>query len=67
MGVPEAGKWREKHNSDNEKYGGTGDYMNGQLETVEGECNGRPQYLEFNLPPLSVVIIEKVKTRKKKK
>ena len=67
MGVPEAGKWREKHNSDNKKYGGTGDYMNGQLETVEGEWNGRPQYLEFNLPPLSVVIIEKVKTRKKKK
>jgi 1,4-alpha-glucan branching enzyme len=67
MGVPEAGKWQEKHNSDNKKYGGSGHFINGKLETTEGEWNGRPHYLEFNLPPLSIVIIEKVKTKRKKK
>ncbi len=67
MGVPESGTWTEKLNSDDKKYGGSGSYLNGKLKTTEEEWNGRPHYIEMDLPPLSVVVLEKYKSRKKKK
>jgi 1,4-alpha-glucan branching enzyme len=67
MGVPAAGTWTEKLNSDDKKYGGSGNFNNGKKKTTEEEWNGRPHYIEFDLPPLSVVVFEKAESRKKKK
>jgi 1,4-alpha-glucan branching enzyme len=67
MGVPAAGTWTEKLNSDDKQYGGSGNFNNGKKKTTEEEWNGRPHYIEFDLPPLSVVVFEKAESRKKKK
>ncbi len=67
MGVSNEGEWQVVFNSDDERYGGAGSYHPGKLSTTEEEWNGRPYYLEFDLPPLAVIIVEKTKTKGKKK
>ncbi|MEL7122628.1 MAG: 1,4-alpha-glucan branching protein GlgB, partial [Bacteroidota bacterium] len=42
MGVPVAGKWKEVMNSDFKEFGGSGNFVNGEVVSEEGEWNGRP-------------------------
>jgi 1,4-alpha-glucan branching enzyme len=67
FGVPFAGQWRERLNSDAEKYGGRGAGNDGNILGEKVDCHGRPYSVEVTLPPLSVVVLEPVKQVEKKK
>ncbi|MEL6273544.1 MAG: 1,4-alpha-glucan branching protein GlgB [Bacteroidota bacterium] len=56
MGVPTAGKYRCLLNSDDAKFGGTGNFSLTKLDSVSAEWNGRPNHIEFTLPPLSTLV-----------
>jgi 1,4-alpha-glucan branching enzyme len=58
VGVPRAGRWVERINTDAQDYGGSGV---GNLGKIEGEpvpAHGRPFSLRLTLPPLSTLIFE---------
>ena len=57
VGVPEAGTYECLLNSDDDTYGGTGNYTFEPLETIEAEWNGRPYCVEMTVPPLSTVVL----------
>ena len=56
LGVPFAGSYLPVLNSDDEQYGGTGNYSFEALASVPSEWNGRPNHIELTLPPLATVI-----------
>ena len=56
VGVPCLGDYTEILNSDAVEFEGEGRVNRKPLKAVAGDCDGREQYIEFNLPPLSVVI-----------
>ena len=56
LGVPFAGEYTVAINSDDEKYGGTGNYPITTLSSSPSEWNGRPNHVELTLPPLATVI-----------
>ena len=58
IGVPVAGRWRERINSDSSMYGGSNLGNVGEVETEAVECMGRKFSLNLALPPLSVLILE---------
>ena len=55
IGVPQAGHWAERINTDALEYGGSGlgNFSGGVTQPVA--CHGHPQSLELTLPPLSVL------------
>ena len=60
LGVPRAGTWRERINTDSEHYGGSNvgcPYGAAASEPVP--CHGRAQSLLLDLPPLATVIYER--------
>jgi len=65
-GVPFKGRWKEILNSDDLKYNGTGNYMNGELKSEAVAEDGRDHSIVLNLPPLGCVIVKGVMERKKK-
>lgn len=69
--VYEAGTYKIVMNTDDMAFGGsgypTGVDINGCVDTVEEEFNGKPYYLEINLPPLAGIYFKKVADPKPKK
>lgn len=57
MGVPQEGGWLEIFNSDNSKYGGSGQ-LNGTQVTSPIPYHGRDYSISFTLPPLSISIFK---------
>jgi 1,4-alpha-glucan branching enzyme len=57
LGVPRAGRWRERLNSDAGDYGGSGQGNLGGVATEAIEAHGHPQSLRVHLPPLAVVVL----------
>jgi 1,4-alpha-glucan branching enzyme len=57
MGVPRAGRWRERLNSDAGDYGGSGLGNLGALDTEAIAAHGQPHSLSLRLPPLAVVML----------
>ncbi|MBN1891209.1 MAG: 1,4-alpha-glucan branching protein GlgB [Clostridiales bacterium] len=61
--IAEPGRYEVVLNSDSSCYGGSGylttDDGREELETKDGEWNGKPYYLEINLPPLCGLYIRK--------
>ncbi|MBS0435321.1 MAG: alpha amylase C-terminal domain-containing protein, partial [Proteobacteria bacterium] len=60
LGVPAAGTWRERINTDSEHYGGSNvgcPYGAAASEPVP--CHGRAQSLLLDLPPLATVFYER--------
>jgi 1,4-alpha-glucan branching enzyme len=57
IGVPEAGIWRERLNSDAADYGGSGQGNLGAVEASDEPAHGRPHSLLLRLPPLAVVML----------
>jgi 1,4-alpha-glucan branching enzyme len=55
IGVPRAGRWSERLNSDAADYGGSGMGNLGGVVAEPAECHGKPYSLRVTLPPLSVV------------
>ena len=56
-GVPFEGKYKEVFNTDEEKYGGTGQINSRVKKSKEVEWDDRPQSITVNLAPLSVSIL----------
>ena len=54
VGVPRAGLWKERLNSDAEIYGGSGVGNMGGVLTREEPCHGMPHSIRVTLPPLAV-------------
>ncbi len=50
VGVPVKKKYKLILNSDDKRFGGNGGAIPTELAAQEGECDGKPYYLEFNLP-----------------
>jgi 1,4-alpha-glucan branching enzyme len=58
LGVPAAGRWIERINTDAAVYGGGGRGNLGGVESRAVPWHGRPDSLEITLPPLSGVLFE---------
>ena len=58
LGVPAAGRWIERFNTDAADYGGQGRGNLGGVRSEAFECHGRPNSIEVRLPPLSTLIFE---------
>ena len=58
LGVPAAGRWAERINSDAADYGGGGRGNLGGVLSEPIERHGRPNSIEIRLPPLSTFIFE---------
>ncbi|MEM9526962.1 MAG: 1,4-alpha-glucan branching protein GlgB, partial [Bacteroidota bacterium] len=58
VGVPFKGSYKSILNSDDDKYGGTGNYDIKILKAAESEWNGRPYHVELTVPPLSTVVLK---------
>ncbi len=57
LGVPHAGRWRERLNSDATDYGGSGQGNLGALDSQPTAAHGHAQSLQLRLPPLALVIL----------
>jgi 1,4-alpha-glucan branching enzyme len=57
VGVPRAGRWHERLNSDAADYGGSGQGNLGALDSEAVAAHGQSQSLQLRLPPLAIVIL----------
>jgi 1,4-alpha-glucan branching enzyme len=57
LGVPRAGRWHERLNSDASDYGGSGRGNLGALETDAIAAHGHAHSLNLRLPPLAVLML----------
>jgi 1,4-alpha-glucan branching enzyme len=57
IGVPRAGRWHERLNSDATDYGGSGQGNLGALDTQPRPAHGQGQSLQLRLPPLAFVML----------
>jgi 1,4-alpha-glucan branching enzyme len=58
IGVPRAGHWRERLNSDSAHYGGSNLGNQGGVDTEPLPSHGHPQSLRVILPPLAICFFE---------
>ncbi len=58
IGVPEAGTWIERLNSDDPKYGGSGQINAGGITTDAEPAHGCDQSIEITIPPLATVFLQ---------
>lgn len=58
VGVPKAKQYKLVINSDETKYGGTGQARDLVYKAVKQECDGRPYSFGYDLPPYGVAIFE---------
>jgi 1,4-alpha-glucan branching enzyme len=57
VGLPRAGKWNLRFNSDNEQYDPEFSHIGVfDIETMEGEFDGQPVFGSFQIPPYSALI-----------
>ncbi len=58
VGVPCMGTYTEILNSDDVEFEGEGRVNKKPIKAVRGACDGREQYISFDMPPLSVVVFK---------
>ena len=58
VGVPKRKQYKLVLNSDDEKYGGTGEERPVVYKAVKKECDGRPYSVAYKLPPYGVAVFE---------
>jgi 1,4-alpha-glucan branching enzyme len=58
VGAPRGGWWQELLNSDQSRYGGSGQGNSKNLRAVKIPADGRPYSLEITLPPLAVLYLK---------
>jgi 1,4-alpha-glucan branching enzyme len=58
VGVPKSKQYKLIINSDELKYGGTGQERPLVYKAVKSECDGRPYSFAYDLPPYGVAIFE---------
>jgi 1,4-alpha-glucan branching enzyme len=60
VGVPRAGHWRERLNSDATLYGGSGVGNQGGVDSVPVAAHGRFHAVNLRLPPLGILLLQHV-------
>ncbi|HBG02397.1 MAG TPA: 1,4-alpha-glucan branching enzyme, partial [Firmicutes bacterium] len=60
IGVPEPGAYVEVFNSDDPKWGGSGQANEGPIEAEPEPWHNREHSLELRLPPLATIFLRKV-------
>ncbi len=58
IGVPHAGTWHERLNSDATVYGGSGIGNQGEVRTSDDGAHGLPASVTLTLPPLAVLVLD---------
>ena len=58
VGVPRKKQYKLILNSDEEKYGGTGEVRKKIYKAEAKECDGRPYSFAYKLPPYGVAVFE---------
>jgi 1,4-alpha-glucan branching enzyme len=58
VGVPHAGRWRERFNSDSRFYGGSDVGNWPGPDSRPGPWMDQPHSIEITLPPLAAVVFE---------
>lgn len=58
VGVPSRKQYKLVLNSDDEKYGGTGEKRPEVYKAVKSECDGRPYSIAYSLPAYGVAVFE---------
>jgi len=66
IGVPSEGAYKEIFNTDLKKYGGEGIRNRTQLKSKEEHLYGYEHRISITVPPLTTLVLEQVKARKKK-
>jgi len=60
VGLPAAGQWFEKINTNATRYGGSGSHQNGAIVTAfDGPSGGMPYSISLKLPKHSIVVLTK--------
>jgi 1,4-alpha-glucan branching enzyme len=59
VGVPDAGYWRERLNSDATLYGGSGVGNQGGVHSVPVCAHGHYHALNLRLPPLAILVLQR--------
>jgi 1,4-alpha-glucan branching enzyme len=67
VGVPLHTTYKEILNSDEEKFGGTGQVNNRPISSVAEPFHGKPYHVSITIPPFGITILRPVKKRKGKK
>ncbi len=62
IGVPQAGRWTEKLNSDSDRYGGGNRGNLGFVDSENVAASGKANSISLTLPPLSTLFFELEKT-----
>ena len=57
LGVPRAGRWQERLNTDAAGYGGSGAGNAAGVASTASPAHGHPQSLRLTLPPLAVIYL----------
>ncbi len=63
IGIPFSGAYQEVLNSDSKDFGGSGLVFNGSVKSIQETCHGRPNCISVKIPPLSVIVFERVNSR----
>lgn len=66
VGVPQSGVYKLALNSDETQYGGNGGEIAASIRAKKGECDGKPYYLEFDLPAYGVAVFRYAKRAERK-
>ena len=64
IGVPLADGYEIAFNSDDAKYGGTGEKLKKSYRLKKGAMHGYDNYIELKLPPMSTIYLKQKKTKK---
>ncbi len=67
IGIPASGSWTEVLNSDAVAFNGSNVLNKKAIKAVKKEKHGKKYTLAVTLPPLGMVVFEKVKKKRKKK
>ena len=66
IGVPFLGEYEELFNSDDEKYGGSGQIMGTILTATEEPYHNQPYSLKIKVPPMATLILKVKKIKEEK-
>ena len=59
IGVPGKGRWKCVLNSDEQQYGGTGNFLTSGVSATRNPANGRDWSIKVALPPLGAIVLER--------
>lgn len=67
VGVPQAGTYKLVLNSDDARFGGSGQPQPESFKAKKGECDGQPYYIEYRLPAYGVAVLRYAKRKEASK